>query len=1765
MIRRSRISVRPNVRPAGRAAAPASDGPQLSQEKSELPQTSTDNVQISASEVKTNSAVKSPEKICASSSETADKSNNQGTVTDATSTTKNEGTQSCEASVSTTAPASGTQRRKRFTVLPNLAKPRAAPAPTRTSARIPKSPIKPVTPEEPVISAAPIADSIPKTQLPTEAKSPLDVRASGRRRPSGGKHSKAQSKSVDASLVRQSAEAATQDKGAGPLDISESTNQKAESSTSSKAVLSEPTSINLPQVLETPASPLGEELPTKVPPEKDALALTEKTQASLSPEITPLMLSSLTSHTLNDPSDLLRLAKARKLRELLKKEMNKDKGHKPKLKKKACKSPKDHTKMTMRDLIYYLPENNPMRSFTDEVQRGTETILPASPRAGSPDHTAEPEETGEADGGERIEEEDRAAPGAEPDQEEPLLVPRVKVAEDGTLIIDEESLTVEVLRTKRPNPAEEKDPIFERGSTTTYSSFRKGTYTKPWSNKETDMFFLAISMVGTDFSMIGQLFPHRARIEIKNKFKKEERANSWRIDKAFKEKRRLDLDFFNSLLEKILAEEEKKKRQKKKLEVKVQRASEKTQRENKRKELSSGSEEEDEEEEEEEEDSDAMEGEKENEDLLNDGRSTPSPKKRKKKSREDGEASPKKRKITSEAADVENIEEDEFSISDEQLAQERTNMSELSNGHTVKAVQFKGWAQKPVPNLDHRQGKRGLTLQKTGRSIVTSVEEKTELSNMLGGQKERREAAGYIALMEEEDEPDVTTVQEHILNKPTRSGRIPKLSKHVLRATEEEEDEELSPLSPSAKGQGRGSKGPNRRSKIKPVPTQNQDMPRRGKSKLVTLRASATEEEEGEEEDEISALEDDRYLTDPEKQNQAPAFVPLSLRSRTPVDMEVEETMEELEISVNVPDGSAISQHGLGSDATCERVHMPVGIVPCEHQLDLLVDVIEYMCPENMEVSEESYNEAARTLLTIGKSAQKSQEAGEQTTEENDDIIVEQTSTLVHQEVVHQEEVVSETISQSEVHTEACQVVQRSLSDSGVSDLDLVVGGTSVPEHLPPPEDLSHVQEPIRTQDTVINNSATTDGSSVISKRNIPQSRRNCLPKAKPNLGHGSRVMRTQTKQRLSESGNSQSENADVSQHVIHTSKESTPEGPATASICPEDSVLENSKTVPTLQSQSVTSHTVGVRSEKGQEDAEEERLQLPSTHSAGDSQIVPSSSECLMQPPPPTKRTRLPRPKPNVGCASRTISTRNSTEPSTVNSDEEVTVEAINNSSFTATQAPVGGTADHSTSYVSQCEPDRHTEIPVTTTPAQPSPDALTEKPSGNVSEKLSGGRLSEDMSSVLEEVSSGNTEDVTGSDPAAVSADISLPAVSTSDEPVFILSLTEIPPSLVEESEVVTELPFTATSDLQSEPHTDGMKETDHEKLSHAIVTDTLVCLTEDGKEADKRKGSTAEQHVEPSLISGGERKTEESKQEDNRRKLTERTRRAKIQVKPNPVSRRGIRSVQSKEITPQSSSFKESALPIIPSQKTPPCASLWESAALSISSERSAQESTTTDTSRQESLSAISAHETTPHAISQHTVSLSVQTLSEPSCPATTQSQSTSHTKAPENPASEEVSESAVGQRDPSGRASNVPVIAGDLEAGGTGAESQTVPQITPPTTTGPLTRPGRRPRGFLSFISNKSTQGAKPVLQRPQISTSRPERKRATPVPSSRHSRLNPSSASTQPSTSKFAPASKTSFTETPRSSAEKDEEPTSVSEYFFNDIFTEVDDLEEMDC
>ncbi|XP_056395650.1 transcription factor TFIIIB component B'' homolog isoform X2 [Hyla sarda] len=238
-----------------------------------------------------------------------------------------------------------------------------------------------------------------------------------------------------------------------------------------------------------------------------------------------------------------RIRRAQKLRDLLKEQLQKERrSWREKHPIINSLEEPERSKMTMRDFVHFIPMSNPMSSSLEETKSCEKSFV-------------EPPATGL--GEKNSAEEDEPDDDVEEDESQ-LLAPRVKVAEDGSIILDEESLTVEVCRNKAPI-VEGNDPIFERGSTTTYASFRRSNYSKPWSDKETDMFFLAISMVGTDFSMISQLFPHRKRIEIKNKFKKEERMNGWRIDKAFREKKDFDFEFFAHLLEKALAAGKKTK------------------------------------------------------------------------------------------------------------------------------------------------------------------------------------------------------------------------------------------------------------------------------------------------------------------------------------------------------------------------------------------------------------------------------------------------------------------------------------------------------------------------------------------------------------------------------------------------------------------------------------------------------------------------------------------------------------------------------------------------------------------------------------------------------------------------------------------------------------------------------------------------------------------------------------------------------------------------------------------------------------------------------------------------------------------------------------------------------------------------------------------------------------------------------------------------------------------------------------------------------
>eukprot|EP00062_Callorhinchus_milii_P014433 gi/632963653/ref/XP_007898001.1/ PREDICTED: transcription factor TFIIIB component B'' homolog [Callorhinchus milii] len=516
MFRRSRLSVRPNVKPGGRGLAGSSQAPkQDDKPPASDQQASPEEKATNEKDVSENSGtvpVPSPPSPPPNSSAEQDQRDGPDEQQENVPLNKKEkNDKNTESSAGIKSSAVPLQRRKRIATMPNLAKQRSAtPSANQSTTVTPKSPPRKPTPLSSVSNAVSLQETPPLSQTTTPEK-PLP-KSPEKRRASSGQQTKLPEKKTPIPQVPQFS------------PVKKSSNKDSTSAANS------PRADSVRKAL---ASPLKE----RVTPSPGA--------SSTSPKGPKL------------PSEVERLRKARKLREMLKEELRKEKGllqksNREKILLWESGTPPERTKMTMRDFIYYLPETNPMQSSLEEERRQSEKVpAPVPVSVLAPVLTKEPE----------LENTNASGDDEDDEGDDSILGPRVKVAEDGTIIIDEESLTVEVLRMKGPNIAENNDPIFERGSQTTYSSFRRNTHTKPWSNKETDMFFLAISMVGTDFSMIGQLFPNRSRVEIKNKFKREEKLNSWRIDKAFKETKPLDLEFFGELLTKVLEAETKRKRE----------------------------------------------------------------------------------------------------------------------------------------------------------------------------------------------------------------------------------------------------------------------------------------------------------------------------------------------------------------------------------------------------------------------------------------------------------------------------------------------------------------------------------------------------------------------------------------------------------------------------------------------------------------------------------------------------------------------------------------------------------------------------------------------------------------------------------------------------------------------------------------------------------------------------------------------------------------------------------------------------------------------------------------------------------------------------------------------------------------------------------------------------------------------------------------------------------------------------------------------------
>ncbi|XP_047675083.1 transcription factor TFIIIB component B'' homolog isoform X2 [Tachysurus fulvidraco] len=499
MMRRSRISVKPNFRPGNRTGT---EGEQASQRASVAGDTlltvDAEELAKPAPSQQQNVTLKEPPDDVGlkETPEMPSKSN------------QHDGAPSSGAATSTPAP----HRRMRISATPKLLGPKFSSTPrSRPSARMPSSVQSPLPNKEHVQ----IYDSVPEAQ---DSVSLISSELSESGTP-GNSKSASELPTQSCTMTQLSS-----------LCIPSTSGLQKAPFHGKKSVEDSPPS---PQPGQVPHQPPQEPESPECPSTSDLFSASTKLSCS-----NKAGSSELTEKS----SDKDQILRALKLKELMKIERRKDIMKEKRKVGYKTYTVLDRSKMTMRDLIYYLPNTSPMRSSVVHEENPAESNIPPSPKEQI--KTADEEEEEEDD---EFENED-------------MLVPKVRVAEDGSIILDEESLTVRIQRTSDTKVVENSAALFERGSTTTYASFRAVNHVKSWSVRETDLFFLAVSMVGTDFSLIGQLLTNRSRAAIKSKFKKEERVNSWRVDKALRNKRPFDKEFFSYLLEKVLAKDKDKRK-----------------------------------------------------------------------------------------------------------------------------------------------------------------------------------------------------------------------------------------------------------------------------------------------------------------------------------------------------------------------------------------------------------------------------------------------------------------------------------------------------------------------------------------------------------------------------------------------------------------------------------------------------------------------------------------------------------------------------------------------------------------------------------------------------------------------------------------------------------------------------------------------------------------------------------------------------------------------------------------------------------------------------------------------------------------------------------------------------------------------------------------------------------------------------------------------------------------------------------------------------
>ena len=210
----------------------------------------------------------------------------------------------------------------------------------------------------------------------------------------------------------------------------------------------------------------------------------------------------------------------------------------------VAKTVTERRKMRMKDFLYDTGEGLPMKSSLRKQQLETEqkekrkeqakarrkrTRKQKNQKGAAGDALSaevidlQKDSGGNEDGNDRTHRNQEKNKGFASSAATPLA-PTVTLDEDGKIIVNTSSL-VYTPSVARPNMA----GYTERGednARTTVCSFRKQRPRRRWTDADTKLFYRALRSCGLDFSMMTSFFPKRSRMELKRKFKREEKEHA---------------------------------------------------------------------------------------------------------------------------------------------------------------------------------------------------------------------------------------------------------------------------------------------------------------------------------------------------------------------------------------------------------------------------------------------------------------------------------------------------------------------------------------------------------------------------------------------------------------------------------------------------------------------------------------------------------------------------------------------------------------------------------------------------------------------------------------------------------------------------------------------------------------------------------------------------------------------------------------------------------------------------------------------------------------------------------------------------------------------------------------------------------------------------------------------------------------------------------------------------------------------------------------